>query len=234
MSETHEASAPSGLIAKGLLAKTAQRDNLIETWERAATNLPRGTRWEVLFEHASTTLGAASFFHTTQSIVGQPYRWAAVGRHSVPQTGTSPEPRTLLRFRLILDQWKGLLVPRHYDAMRAHIERLLGDEDELKEEGITPSIGSFDDLLMFLASRPWTKPPAIGLDKRGCFALSWAPARQVKADLTLTFLGNGSVRWYIYDARDRARPALSATGVSRRDEMPGILAAFGCDAWAAA
>jgi len=253
VSEGLGTTAPTGLISMRLLAETVQGNDLIEPWERAAANLPQGalsapirmlphlqtaTYWApsgtVSLGEAVTTTPTALFSNTTRVIESQSSGWIAAWLHSVPQSGTSAKAGTLQQFRRRLDGWRGLLTPRHYDAMGAHIERLLGDEDELKEEGITPSIGSLDDLLMFLASRHWTKPPAIGLDRQGCFALSWAPARQVKADLTLTFLGNGSVRWYVYDARDRARPASSATGVSRRDEMPAILAAFGCDAWAAA
>ena len=139
------------------------------------------------------------------------------------------EPATTLeRFVRALGEWKGLLAPDHFDAMVQHVDRLLSDQDELDEDNIVPSPSSFDDLLGFLSSRPWDKAPAAGLNRRGQFSVSWTKSRP-HTDVTLTFLGEGSVKWYVFGIGKKGNG--SAAGTSDRADVVGILTQLGCDNW---
>lgn len=253
MNEGIQGTAPVGLMAMRFLEQTALDiavgDLLALPAAGLAASVPVTLGWtdaKLPVEVQRHFRGTPSFAETVTTI----YRWlpsdSMLLALSRPSEGTGTTTTvvlppdavvgaiTLQRFQRTLDDWKGLLASRHYDAMRAHIERLLADEEELETEGIKPSIWSIRDLLAFLADRPWSKAPAVGLDSKGRFSISWAAAHPAKADLTLTFLGNGSVRWYVYDACDMDRPALSGTGVDRMTRISRIVASYGCNVWAAA
>ena len=136
---------------------------------------------------------------------------------------------TAERFARALGEWKGLLAPHHYDAMAFHADRLLRDQDELDEDGIVPSPSSFDDLIAFLAGRPWAKSPAVGLSAQGRFSGSWAHVGTPQSDVTLTFLGGGTVKWYVYGIGKKRTG--SAAGTIDRPDLPGLLAKLECDDW---
>jgi hypothetical protein len=140
----------------------------------------------------------------------------------------SPTP-VVARFSRALDEWKGLLAPDHYDAMSRHVERLLSDQEELDEDGIVPSSSSFDDLLTFLAARSWIRSPALGFNRSGQFSASWSRGRPIRSDVTLTFLGDGTVKWYVYGLGRRRTG--SAAGKGERLDLAEILSGLGCDAW---
>jgi len=134
----------------------------------------------------------------------------------------------LSRFSHALEHWKGLLAPHHYDALVCHLDRLLSEEEELEDEGIAPSIGSFEDLLIFLAARPWAKAPALGMTKVGQFAASWSQ-HQPTRDVSVTFLGDGAVKWYAYGLGKRSKGSVAGTG--DRFDLPALLSRMGCDDW---
>lgn len=153
------------------------------------------------------------------------------------QTTTNPIDRettstdsTVERFSRALAEWRGLLAPDHFDAMVRHIDRLLSDEEELEEDNVVPSLSSFDDMLAFLSGRPWVRTPAAGLNRRGQFSISWGKAHP-QVDVTLTFLGEGSVKWYLYGLGKRRIG--SAVGTSDRADLPTMLSRLGCDEWMA-
>lgn len=137
---------------------------------------------------------------------------------------------TLERFVRALSEWKGLLAPDHFDAMARHVNRLLSDQEELDEDNITPSPNSFDDMLSFLSGQPWDRAPAVGLNRRGQFSVSWGKSRP-KVDVTLTFLGEGSIKWYVYGLGRKSTS--SAAGTSDRPDLTTILSRLGCDDWMA-
>jgi hypothetical protein len=138
-------------------------------------------------------------------------------------------PRTSLeRFARALGEWKGLLAPDHFDSMMRHIDRILSDEEELQDDQVTPSLSSFDDMLAFLGGRPWDRAPAVGLNGKGQFSASWGKAHP-KSDVTLTFLGEGVVKWYLYGLGRRRRG--SAVGTSDRADLSAMLSRLGCDEW---
>lgn len=142
----------------------------------------------------------------------------------------APPATTIERFARALSEWKGLLAPDHFDALVQHIERLLSDQEELDEDGITPSSSSFDDLLSFLSSRPWDKAPAVGLNRKGQFLVSWTRSHPY-TDVTLAFLGEGSIKWYVFGLGRKGHG--SAAGTSDRGDLAGILISLGCDYWMA-
>jgi hypothetical protein len=144
---------------------------------------------------------------------------------------TENSPRTLLeRFIRALGEWRGLLAPDHFDRMAQQVNRLLSDEEEIEEDNTVPSLSSFDDTLAFLSGRPWDKAPAVGLNRRGQFSVSWGKLHP-QVDVTLTFLGEGSVKWYVYGLGRRATG--SAAGTSDRADVTTILFRLGCDEWMA-
>lgn len=114
------------------------------------------------------------------------------------------------RFDEKLSEWQPRLAPHFVTAMRSHITRLLSD-GELEEDGISPSLSSFDDLLLFLSAMPWVKTPAVGITRRGEFQVSWQ-VKGAPANVVLVFLGDRNVRWYRVDERVRAH-IRHATGV---------------------
>jgi hypothetical protein len=113
--------------------------------------------------------------------------------------------------------------------MTDHAARLLGDQEELDEDGTVPSRSSFDDLLAFLSNRPWVKAPAVGLNRSGCFSTSWAPSGSSREDVTLTFLGGGLMKWYVYGLGRKKTG--SATGTAERLDLQTVLAGLGCVDW---
>jgi hypothetical protein len=137
---------------------------------------------------------------------------------------------TVKRFSEALGEWRGLLAPDHFDAMTRQIDRLLSDQEELDEDKIVPSLSSFDDLLAFLSARPWDRAPAVGLNKRGHFSVSWGKPHP-HTDVTLTFLGEGSVKWYVFGLGRRRTG--SAAGTSDRADLTTVLSPLGCDEWMA-
>ena len=139
-------------------------------------------------------------------------------------------PTVLERFTRALGEWRGLLAPDHFDRMAQHVNRLLSDEEEIDEENTVPSPSSFDDMLAFLSGRPWDKAPTVGLNRRGQFSMSWGKSHP-QVDVTLTFLGEGSVKWYVYGLGRRATG--SAAGTSDRADVTTILSRLGCDEWMA-
>lgn len=158
--------------------------------------------------------------------------WASFGQlvEQAKAIASAPPESAHDRFARALKNWKGLLAPNHFDAMVLHLDRLLGDQVELDDEGIVPSLGSIEDLLSFLSSRPWARPPAVGLTRTGQFAVSWSRPTPTR-DLSITFLGNGSVKWYAYGLGRRGKS--SAAGSSERLDLPTLLARLGCDGWLA-
>lgn len=148
---------------------------------------------------------------------------------SVPPTEATPKT-VLERFTRALGEWRGLLAPDHFDGMARHIKRLLSDEEELDEDNVVLSSNSFDDMLAFLASRPWDKFPAVGINRRGQFSASWARLRPY-SDVTVTFLGENAIKWYVYGLGTKGKG--SATGTSDRVDLPGLLSRLGCDSWMA-
>ena len=155
------------------------------------------------------------------------------GRHETAAgeaaAADGPSPTILERLSQALAEWKGLLAPDHFDAMKFHVDRLVSDQGELDEDEITPSPSSFDDLLAFLASRPWSRAPAVGLSRNGQFSASWGRSQPAKSDVTLTFRGDGSVKWYVFGLGKRHMG--SAAGTSERLDLPRILVGLKCDDW---
>lgn len=132
----------------------------------------------------------------------------------VPSAASEPArgiQRTLDQFRERLEAWHSRLAPHMRIAMQRHLTRMLDDEDEL--EGVLPSLRSFDDLLAFLSTVPWSKAPALGLTRAGKFQVAWHVGQgNGKANLVVVFLGDSMARWYRVDNRaaDRVR---HATGI---------------------
>jgi hypothetical protein len=152
-----------------------------------------------------------------------------VSELSLPLTQDLPKT-TLERFTRALGGWKGLLAPDHFDSIMRHIERMLSDEEELEEDQVVPSPSSFDDMLAFFTGRPWDRASAVGLNRRGQFSVSWGKSHP-NVDITLTFLGEGVVKWYVYGLGKRHRG--SAVGTSDRADLPAVLSRLGCDEWMA-
>jgi hypothetical protein len=144
---------------------------------------------------------------------------------------TADADETLLARSLrVLERWRGLLAPHHFEAMLAHLRRLLGDEEELAEDGICLSVASLDDLLCFLAGRTWARAPAAGMNKAGQFSISWT-SRNSQTDITLTFLGDSKAKWYAYGLGRHHTGSVAGTSEVR--ELGAILTGLGCDSWMA-
>ncbi len=251
MSEATQATAPAGHFAARFLEQTALGDHAFEASEPAPMAIVHkddaatghvlsqrlvfgilgvggsNSNWKVVLPDI-TWLSPTEILY-----IHCPVEWPAVGIVSDISAGTAHSATAAQQFEEALLRWRGLVAPHHLEAMQAHVERLLGDEDELREDDISPSMRSFDELLEFLARRRWARPPAVGLDRRGCFSLSWIRARDIRADLTLTFLGDGLVRWYFFDASNPGAPISSAAGTAQRKDLSRILAGFGCEKWGA-
>jgi hypothetical protein len=158
------------------------------------------------------------------------------GEARVQQRATQPPPSStaLKRFEEKLGAWRDKLTPAHFVALEAHLAHFLGDEEELREEGIKPSLASFDDLLQFLATHPWAKAPAAALDKQGNWALAWSPNRGAKANLIMTFMGENRVKLYHYDATGPEGRPLHGVSVVDLADVDDVLKAFHLVEWMAA
>jgi hypothetical protein len=181
----------------------------------------------ILGEPSSITFGRA----VQHAVTGDRSSYREAATPTMEHSGSpraEPPGSMLERFVRALGGWKGLLAPDHFGAMAQHVERLLSDQEELDEDGVSPSLSSFDDLLSFLSSRPWDKAPAVGLNRRGQFSVSWTRARP-HTDVTLTFLGESRVKWYVFGLGKKRNG--SAAGTSDRADVIGILTQLGCDNW---
>ena len=87
------------------------------------------------------------------------------------------EPEALRPFMTTLKHFAPWLGGEHTKAFEAQLSSLFEDEEELKAEGIIPSVISFFGLATFVAS--------------------WAPDRQRK--VALTFIDEGAIRWSAVD-----------------------------------
>jgi len=174
------------------------------------------------------TLGRAAFERVALSGACSAMIAADAGQST--SSKTEQPPTQIERFERALGEWKGLLAPDHFEAIAWHIQRMLSDQEELDEDNVAPSLSSFDDMLAFLSSRPWDRPPAVGMSKNGQFSASWAGPSPHR-DVTLTFLGEGLIKWYVYGLGRKS--AGSATGSCDRYDLPGLLTRLGCDSWMA-
>jgi hypothetical protein len=214
--------APGALAARNMTAITA---------------MEVGTLDQMFAAHTSATYmsGALNITAVRSALraleTGGSFCETVSGAAARARNSTDAEPSTTIeRFVRALGEWKGLLAPDHFDSMARHVRRLLSDQEELDEDKTVPSPSSFDDMLAFLSSRPWDKAPAVGLNRKGKFSVSWTRSHP-HTDVTLTFLGEGSVKWYVYGLGRKSTG--SATGTSDRLDLPGTLSGLRCDNWMA-
>lgn len=138
---------------------------------------------------------------------------------------------TLERFNGALAKWKGLLSPLHEAAVQRYLAFLFGPDADTEEDEADPHLGSFGEMLQFLAEHAWAKRPAFGLDRQGHFSLSWSPTQGAKADTTIVFLNTGQIKWFAYDSRALGQPPKTGSGVVPKAEIMKVLSAYGADMW---
>jgi hypothetical protein len=219
--------APFGLLPEFSGAGTgAVWYNLYMNWTE---QLCTGTTWGLYSSDAwanSTAHQARAGFERLVFVQNSAtsLRWS-------PALEVSKQAATpLAKLEQALEPWRGNLASHHFSSMERHIHRLFHDEEAVAEDGVDPSLSSFNNLLAFLFDRPWVKSPALGMDRRGIFAVSWAPDRNVRADFTLQFLNDGTVRWFFVDAR--RDKVISGAGTLLSEQADAVLATYrGSDWW---
>lgn len=103
-----------------------------------------------------------------------------------------PRYAALVRFKILL-QLAGFRTGESAAAFGRQLDSILGDENELLEQGLRPSHASFLGLLRFMRENPNVAHPALSLDSAGNFVASWQP--QPKARISLTFQVSEKFRW---------------------------------------
>jgi hypothetical protein len=131
--------------------------------------------------------------------------------------------RLLDRFERGLADWSGYLNPRHVASITRSISQLLPDEEAINEEGEKPSYDSFVEMLKFLTAHAWATAPMVTIDRRGFLAVLWRARGSEEADLILTFVGDGTIKWHVYDARRPKLKPFVASGTSEiQDEIQDV------------
>ncbi|HYM30440.1 MAG TPA: hypothetical protein VEU47_04025 [Candidatus Cybelea sp.] len=131
----------------------------------------------------------------------------------------------LQRYKAALAGWSARLPPMTYFVLERHLAAIFGDVDEV----ISAQSGSFDEILSYLASHRYLKPPSMQLRRDGIFSIAWSPGG--KARITLEFLGDGKVRCIAVDARPSVRRPIRGAFELPVWSLDSFIASVACDAW---
>ena len=112
--------------------------------------------------------------------------------------------------------------------LKAFVQRILDDEADFREEGVTPNVGAFDGLIGFLVRHPQVRMPGLALARDGAFAAIWDNGREAR--IRLDFVGRTRVRWVIVNTG----PVLgNGTGEVDQVNLDAIIDAYGAKRWMA-
>lgn len=105
------------------------------------------------------------------------------------------------------------LSPDIYESIEDRLLTII-DPEELKDEGITPSMTSFYDFIDFLVTQKGLAPPSLTISRQGHFVASWRLA--IDKLVSLEFLGGNQIAWLIFTPEENAAGELTSKRIMRR------------------
>jgi hypothetical protein len=122
-------------------------------------------------------------------LFAEPTRSASAS--AAPEIFLGNEP--LLSARRLIESRMMSLTGTQVRALLRQVGALLADAEELRLDGIRPSMASFSGLLSYLAKSQGLVHPNLSMSPTGLFSGSWSPGRRAK--LTLTFADGHTAEW---------------------------------------